>query len=271
MNVNEDIDWGHGSDDEKKALDVVLGTVVETMWQDGDLQSWGLLQDVTVIEVEWKREMRSLDLWMDVLWANVSVDPVSLDRFAGEAGDRIGSRIGEVARRLGCPIVHYAYVRALPSVAPLMWRDQQAERGAMKAPVTNQAVRDYGKDFVLEDGLRFRSTAERDVYLLLKKLQTEAPAAKLEMSLLPLPSALLPNGSVREPDFLVVVNKKVGIIEVDGDRGHAGKRAHDTSRDRLFNASGVWMVEHVSTEDLDDLDGLAVRLKRWLLEVARQA
>ncbi|MCL5946546.1 MAG: hypothetical protein M1298_00780, partial [Chloroflexi bacterium] len=49
----------------------------------------------------------------------------------------------------------------------------------------------------------------------------------------------------READFLICVNGKWGILEVDGEPFHPPSRtAYDHERDRLFRAHGIRVVEH---------------------------
>lgn len=48
----------------------------------------------------------------------------------------------------------------------------------------------------------------------------------------------------REPDFLVCLNGKWGILEVDGELFHQGRAAKDHERGRLFKYHGVKVVEH---------------------------
>ena len=86
---------------------------------------------------------------------------------------------------------------------------------------------------------RFRSKTERRI------------AAALERASV----AFFPNGrgrlgtspryrETRESDFLVVIDGKLGILEVDGDDHHPPERAaEDHGRDRAFRRQGIRVVE----------------------------
>lgn len=70
----------------------------------------------------------------------------------------------------------------------------------------------------------------------------------------------------REPDFLVVDDGKLGILEVDGDQFHPPERAaehHD--RDRLFKDHGIRVVERYrATECWEDPDRVVTEFRRLL-------
>ncbi|MBS1894712.1 MAG: hypothetical protein JST59_25710 [Actinobacteria bacterium] len=54
----------------------------------------------------------------------------------------------------------------------------------------------------------------------------------------------------RESDFLVLVEGKVGILEVDGDEFHPPESAHeDHARDRAFRQHGIRVVERFSASE----------------------
>jgi hypothetical protein len=53
----------------------------------------------------------------------------------------------------------------------------------------------------------------------------------------------------REPDFLVVHDGKVAILEVDGPRGHVGRACEDHDRDRLFRDHGIRVVERFDSDE----------------------
>ncbi len=62
----------------------------------------------------------------------------------------------------------------------------------------------------------------------------------------------------REPDFVVCVKGKWGILEGDGEPFHPPSRTvHDHERDRLSRAYGISVVEHFdATECYQDPDGV---------------
>lgn len=97
-------------------------------------------------------------------------------------------------------------------------------------------------------GMRFRSKTERRI------------AAALESANV----AFFPNGrgrlgtapdfrETREPDFLVILDGKLGILEVDGDDYHPPQRAaEDHGRDRAFRRHGIRVVERYSATECWD-------------------
>lgn len=72
----------------------------------------------------------------------------------------------------------------------------------------------------------------------------------------------------READFLVCLEGKWGILEVDGEPFHPPARTvHDHERDRIFKAHGIRVVEHFdSGECFDNPEGVV----RSFLEILRR-
>lgn len=53
-----------------------------------------------------------------------------------------------------------------------------------------------------------------------------------------------------EPDFLVCVNGKWGILEVDGEPYHPASRScEDHERDRIFRINGIFLIERFDARD----------------------
>ena len=73
----------------------------------------------------------------------------------------------------------------------------------------------------------------------------------------------------READFLVCVDGKWGILEVDGEPFHPPSRTvHDHDRDRLFKLHGIRMTEHFDAERCRKEPDEVVRL---FLDLLRKA
>ena len=73
----------------------------------------------------------------------------------------------------------------------------------------------------------------------------------------------------READFIVLLDGKVGILEVDGEPFHPPSRAaQDHERDRLFKTHGIKVVEHFDAgECFENSDGVVLKF----LEILRKA
>ncbi|HWK79607.1 MAG TPA: hypothetical protein VNP95_02505 [Thermomicrobiales bacterium] len=105
-----------------------------------------------------------------------------------------------------------------------------------KGEVANQAV--GANTSHTWQGFRFRSQVEIRVAMALDQQN---------VLFFPLPRARISIGNDRrntEPDFLVCVNGKWGILEIDGAPYHPPERsAVEHERDRLFKAHGIRVVE----------------------------
>lgn len=132
-----------------------------------------------------------------------------------------------------------ARAEALTQVDP-EWRQESMERAREKS-VDNQGPPTGA--FRLWNNLRFRSATEVKIAEALDRSK---------VLFFPLCRGRLDQGKARvtrEPDFLVCSHGKWGIIEVDGEAFHPPSRTvHDHTRDRLFKAYGVKVVEHFDAE-----------------------
>jgi hypothetical protein len=116
------------------------------------------------------------------------------------------------------------------------------------------------------DGLRFRSRTEVRVYDELKRRN---------VLFFPNATAVLGGKNIkREPDFLVCLDGKWGILEVMGDRYHTGANAvQDHDRARLFKDYRILLIEFYDArkcyEDATSVvDDFLKRLKStWMLKV----
>lgn len=245
--------------------DLMLGQVVETFFEDNDTQAWALCMDIESIDVVRNRDG---DPW-DTAWiVTICVLPHALNRFTGEVAERIQERVAMVLGHNGYLVGQMKISRALPK-QDAKWRQVQLEREAALAEgVTNQARRATEPNLPTEDGFVFRSDAEVRVYRVLKRLQANAPEG-LGFTIVPLPGVRLVSGNVYEPDFMIAIGRRIGVIEVDGPH-HRSRRAADTTRERLFRPSGIWMFERIMPEDTENEDALYDLLGKWLKEVAAQ-
>jgi hypothetical protein len=89
---------------------------------------------------------------------------------------------------------------------------------------------------VIHDGLHFRSKTETRIYDVLKARK---------VLFFPNPAAVLGgDGRKKEPDFLICLDGKWGILEVMGDPYHNGLTAvADHDRARIFKDYGILVIE----------------------------
>jgi hypothetical protein len=91
-------------------------------------------------------------------------------------------------------------------------------------------------------GLRYRSQTE-----------TRVAEALDEANVLyfPLPLGVRHYQRIAEPDFLVVTQGKVGVLEIDGPHHTPLTRAQEAAKDAKLLQSGVRLVHHASVNDVD--------------------
>lgn len=245
--------------------DLMLGQIVETFYEDNDTQAWALCMDIESLDTELNPMSES---WYSVYDVRLSVLPHALPRFTGDVAERIKERALLVVGSNDHNVNDVLVSRALPKPNK-DWRKLQQERETQLAEgVTNQARRATEPNLPTEDGFVFRSDAEVRVYRVLKRLQANAPEG-LGFTVVPLPGVRLVSGNVYEPDFMIAIGRRVGVIEVDGPH-HRSRRAADTTRERLFRPSGIWMFERIMPEDTQDEEALYELLGKWLKAVAAQ-
>jgi hypothetical protein len=94
-------------------------------------------------------------------------------------------------------------------------------------------------------GMRFRSKVERRVARALERANAAFfPNPRGRLGVAP------DFRDSREPDFIVLCEGKLGILEVDGDDFHPPERASaDHARDRLFRSHGIRVVERFNATD----------------------
>lgn len=124
------------------------------------------------------------------------------------------------------------------------WREQLQQ--SVIGAASNQGTPIGGSPIATYNGLNYRSRSE---IALAKELETKG--------ILFFPNSRASRDkTTREPDFLIVHNGKVGIIEVDGPT-HQGKAANDHMRDLFFEQAGI-RVKHFNHEDVRINPGLIV-------------
>jgi hypothetical protein len=241
----------------------VLGQLVESFSEDGDTQIWALMLDATDITLQ-----RNPDNWLELSHVVVHIEPHAHERIAADTAlcDKIRDRLAGLLRSHGSVPVVIDIERRLPLISET-WRTDQESRLRSEG-LTNQAraVRSDAS-YPREDGLSFRSQQEVTVYRTLRQLQTRAPD-ELKFAVFPLPAGRIPAGNIWEPDFLITVNKRAGLIEVDGPH-HRGRLANDVTRDRLWFSSGIAAIERILVEDTEDTVALQTLLARFISRLAR--
>jgi hypothetical protein len=229
--------------------DLIIGTAVEALLEDGDEQAAVLLLDV----LDWRPIYPGEGSWVTVV---LSAPRWQHDRFTPEIRDRILKAIQDPAA------VEGLWVTEIQLEAPLAqpgWRERAEER--LRQGPSNQAV--IGpppRTWPTEDRLRFRDAGELAVYRALKRAQAALPPHE-SLTILPNPGARTRAESTWEPDFVVAYKNRVGIIQVDGST-HQGRAAADKTKDRFFEDCGIAYVDRWVVEDTTDdavLDDLVER------------
>ncbi len=261
-----EFDWEDMSREE-----TILAQTVETFFEDGDMQTWALLLDAVELRIEHNRdELESYNRGTSVYYEVITLrtEPAALAKFTPELRQRVTERLQEVARGNDVPAVRYVeFERRLPIVAKA-WREQQEER-LRGERLTNQArrVRD-DPAYPREDDFTFRSREEILVYRALKRAQVAGSQRNAGFAIFPLPSGLLPIGSTWEPDFVIALNKRMGILEVDGPQ-HGKRYAADVSRDHQWREAGVALVDRILVEDTKNENVLDQRVRAFLRQLSQ--
>jgi len=222
--------------------------------EQGDVEAAALLLDVADIDfIAWER-----DYDITNYRACLNAPGWLAKRFTPEIIERVESVLRKIAARHDVHIYDVVIGAALPFVDHT-WRESLYAR-LSGGTVTNHAVRVEPDPRLRRDGFNFDSLEEIKVYDALKRAQADLvkhdPANTI--TIFPLPLGRVGIGSSWTPDFLVVRQGKIGLIEVDGPH-HRGRAGADTTRDRHWKNSGVIHIERILVEEtsLDrDLDHL---------------
>jgi hypothetical protein len=175
-------------------------------------------------------ETYTIDLWCP---------PEYLDKLAPLAVDQVGgdsyllTLFQQVRPKVGW--LRLVFVSAKQEHPEDDWREQL--RQTIEGKATNQGRPLGNSKIVMHSGLNFRSQSEVAI----------AKAFDQSDHVLYFPdSAAVWHGIVKEPDFLVFYQGKVGILEVDGPT-HTGRAAEDNTRDSFFQRSHIF-VKHYTAE-----------------------
>ncbi|MEU4517077.1 hypothetical protein AB0G05_46990, partial [Nonomuraea wenchangensis] len=156
---------------------------------------------------------------------------------------------------------------------PLDWhvlfaRHQQAQ-GGNQARLPRAKHRAHARPtpppLPTEDDLIFTNAGELRLYRALKRRQ-QAYDQTATIGIFPLPGMRIP-GHTFEPDFLVTLKGRAGVIEIDGPQ-HRKRYAADKSKDYLLENAGIAFVSRIMPEDIDDPGELETFLDRFLRKLA---
>jgi hypothetical protein len=214
------------------------------------LQAWGRALEVAVLasatSVAFSDDPEPSE---DPTWYMNVVLPLAVHaRLFGETGDakqrQVGQRITEAARELrkhgngwlrGTTIGLDVEPRSDWKVAAQRWlRGGDGTNNQGRVRSDNVAAREA-------DGLFFRSEPEIHVYRALKASG---------VAFAPLPVFLRGGDSYQrtEPDFVVLADGAVMILEVDGDTVHVERPAEAEQRTRMFKLEGAF-IERILASD----------------------
>ncbi len=244
----------------------ILAQTVETFYEDGRMRMWALLLDVVELTFEWTSGDFDSPDYRAVLFA----EPASVSRFDEEDRFDILERLSEVARNNGRYRVRELDIRRRMPRVDRDWREKQ-ERRISSEHLTNQArnVR-HDPTYPRTDNFTFRSNEEIRVYTALKEAQRKATGTAYNFGIFPLPSGLLPFESTREPDFLITINKRVGVIEVDGPHhAKSGRYGADVSRDHHYREAGIALVDRLVVDDTRDQSEIETFVASFLRHLYR--
>lgn len=230
--------------------DDILGRAVRFLIDGGDEKAAAALLgcnlDVVVTRVHEPVEShldRGVSVVYLVLAGRAGYELLTAENFSSEE-----YKVGEAIRRaLHAVTPHQAElmdieVRFDQTPAAEGWREDVA-RYVLGGEVHNQAP--AGTTFVrIWENLRFRSESEKRIAQALDRA---------DVLFFPNSRARATSEDARrtvEPDFLVCSNGKWGILEVDGEPFHPPTRTvHDHTRDRVFKAHGIALVEHFDSSE----------------------
>ncbi|MCF6376340.1 hypothetical protein L2K70_01840 [Nocardioides KLBMP 9356] len=248
------------------SYDQELGQTVQLLMDRGHTEAAALLLDCRIVRID----------HVDLLFALPFDDsaPVSLCDVWVEGPTHVTDSIhhrmaGEIVAHLNEAFeAQHVHVREMNFTAPPVpadWRER-ASRRLGEGPRNQATLAPKPPDF-RADRMSFRSAEEVKVYEALRRAQDRRPEAET-LTILALPSARI-TGNTLEPDFVVCFKNRVGVIEVDGPH-HVGKRASDTSRDRLFRYCGIAEVDHFDVTDVRDAEALDRLVEGFLWRLGKQ-
>lgn len=255
-------------DDDRDALEYVLGATAHLLAQMGDQQASLLLEDVEQLSIE----SENRGVLEENLWANdgsltakfstvyyFDVEPYLQPRFTPDVLERILPVLRSLAQRTYLSDPEFLDTRlAMPDIDTKNWRETLRQQYANE-DVTNSARKErLDPTSPVIDGLTLTNAEELAVYEALVRLQVMTTEDRT-FAISPLPGTRIRAGHVWVPDFLLIGNGRALLIEVDGPQ-HARdhRRADDDMRDAQWRRCGVQVrrvpVEYTRPERADELD-----------------
>lgn len=247
----------HDDDAEQPGDDLILGTAVESLMEDGDEQAAALLLDV----ISWRTVLVDVLIMEEelALCDLVLTTPRFVaQRFTDEVLGRIEGAFSEAGRPAG---YLFRNIRIETPLTEPGWRER-AEARLGQGPSNQGTAAPPPKKWITEDRMRFRDVGERNVYRAFKRAQQRLPSTE-SITILPNASARPFVGHTWEPDFVIAYKGRVGIVEIDGP-SHQGRAAADKSRNHFFENSGVAYVDRWAVEDSTDDATLDEHVERFL-------
>lgn len=224
--------------------DPLIGSIAEILKSRGQARELALLADCRI-----RIEQESYDNWNGGSkgWAIVcSLDAALYSRLAGDEVEAAEGTVKEIANDFFRPYSHHFVEKVLfiPS------SDYAGEwRTAANAWLSGKGINNQGRvrtDNIASlevDGLLFRSEAEINLYRALKRKG---------VTFAPLPVFLRGGASYArlEPDFLLLKDARVMVVEVDGDTFHRESPAEAHQRLLPLYHEGAH-IERVAAKDCE--------------------
>jgi hypothetical protein len=241
-------------------LEPLLATLVRVLAKDG------LAREVAVVtSAEARLEYRSGDRWNDVdTYGILLCVPLGVFEQVEDDLGAVQKKILEKIRVLTRGIRGEAVSDVEIVPRPLVDSDWRSKALAWLTGqnVTNQGrIRSDNVASRLCDGLQFRSEPEINLYKALKAIG---------VSFAPLPVFVRGGDEYRriEPDFVVIRDGVVLVVEVDGDTFHRESPAEAYSRTMMLENEGARIV-HVQATECDTPERATAYAKKVLQTIAK--
>lgn len=241
-----------------EAGDEHLATIAALLFEMGNERLLALLLDVDGLTYNDMGHRRATTgQTVQFLEAHLNAPPRVVVRLTDEDARQVKDLLGPLvyASRWKLPFggetIGYQLERVLfvASHSDPDWRNTMA-KALTGGPVNNATLVPRSADAPRVDGMFFRSASEVRVYGLLKKVADSLPKNE-SVGILVNPAMWLGTDLAREPDLVVTLRGRVGVVEIDGPL-HRGRWANDQSRDRLLRRAGVAEIEHIAHDLPDD-------------------
>jgi len=219
------------------ADDLLLASAVSFLIQGGDHEATNVLLSCS-LKVAFADKDTS---WSDTFGVDVVLSGPRATHDILEDWENSTTQV--VKRAIGAVLPHGTYLAGYDVRAELInidpeWRRELLEIARGRG-IRNQVAPIEGRPPRVWSNLRFRSESEVWVAQALDRV-----------GVLFLPNCMGRLGPAggrrnREADFLICLNGKWGILEVDGEPFHPPSRTvEDHERDRLFKSHGISVIEH---------------------------